>query len=79
MEVALSPHFLDSMILFSSHTNFERVVKQEIWLCHEHMNLSMDDILKMTVADRKDFISIHNREVKIQKNKFEERMRKKGK
>jgi hypothetical protein len=43
------------------------------------MNLSMDDILKMTVADRKDFISIHNREVRIQKNKFEERMRRKGK
>lgn len=55
------------------------VVKKEVWLCHEHMNLSMDDLLKMTVADRKSFIAIHNREVNIQKNKFKERMSRKNK
>lgn len=31
------------------------------------MELSMDDILKMTVADRKSFISIHNKEVEKEK------------
>lgn len=70
MEAALLVHFLDSTILFSLHTNFEKNIKKEIWLCHEHMNLSMDDIYKMPVADRKSFIAIHNREIDKQKEKL---------
>ena len=70
MEAALSVRFLDSTILFSSHINFERNTKKEIWLCHEHMNLSMDDIYKMPVADRKSFINIHNKEIEKQKEKL---------
>jgi hypothetical protein len=34
------------------------------------MNLSMDDIYKMPVADRKSFIAIHNREIEKQKEKL---------
>lgn len=30
----------------------------------------MDDIYKMTVADRKTFISLHNREIEKQKDKL---------
>lgn len=67
MEAARSTRFLDSMILFSSTSNFERSLKKELWLCHKNMELSMDDILKMTVADRKSFISIHNKEVEKEK------------
>ena len=70
MEAALLVHFLDSTIPFSLHTNFEKNIKKEIWLCHEHMNLSMDDIYKMPVADRKSFIAIHNREIDKQKEKL---------
>lgn len=70
MEAALLVHFLESTILFSLHSNTERNLKTEIWLCHEHMNLSMDDINKMTVADRKSFIAIHNREIEKQKEKL---------
>lgn len=70
MEAALSTPFLNSTILFSSHTNFESNLKKEVWLCHEHMNLSMDDIYKMPIADRKSFITIHNREIEKQKEKL---------
>jgi hypothetical protein len=34
------------------------------------MNLSMDDLYKMTVADRKTFIAIHNREIEKQKERY---------
>jgi len=67
MEETRSPRFLDSTILFSSTSNFERHLKKELWLCHKNMGLSMDDIYKMTVADRKTFISIHNKEVEKEK------------
>ena len=67
MEAARLARFLDSTILFSSTSNFERALKKELWLCHKNMDLSMDDILKMTVADRKSFISIHNKEVEKEK------------
>lgn len=70
MEVALSLRFLDSMILFSLHTKFEKSLKTEIWLCHEHMNLSLKEIYDMTVADRKSYITIHNREIEKQKEKL---------
>lgn len=70
MEAALSQPFLDSTILFSSHTNFERNLKTEIWLCHEHMNLSLKDIYDMPIADRKSYIAIHNREIEKQKEKL---------
>jgi len=70
MEVALSIRFLESTILFSSPTNFERNLKTEMWLCHEHMNLSMTDIYNMPVADRKSYIAIHNREIEKQKEKL---------
>lgn len=59
--------FFDSMILFSLTSNFEKKLKYELWLCHKNMQLSMDDVLKMTVADRKTYISIHNKLVEKEK------------
>jgi hypothetical protein len=63
------------MILFSSTSSFERALKKELWLCHKNMELSMDDILKMTVADRKTYISVHNKEVEKEREALKVRHR----
>jgi hypothetical protein len=39
------------------------------------MELSMDDILKMTVADRKTYISVHNKEVEKEREALKVRHR----
>lgn len=75
MEAARSTRFLDSTILFSSTSSFERALKKELWLCHKNMELSMDDILKMTVADRKTYISVHNKEVEKEREALKVRHR----
>lgn len=67
MEVAHSTRFLDSTILFSLTSNYDRNLKHELWLCHKNMDLAMSDILKMTVADRKSYIAIHNKIVEKEK------------
>ena len=71
MEVAHLIPFLESMILFSLTSNFERNLKYEIWACHNNMNLSMEDIYNMTVADRKTYIAIHNKQVAKEKERLE--------
>jgi len=71
MEAALLPPFLDSTILFLSTSNFEKTLRQELWLCHKHMDLSMEDLYNMTVADRKSYIIIHNRQVEQEKQRLE--------
>lgn len=75
MEVARLIRFLDSTILFSLTTKFEKNLKNEIWLCHKNMNLSMDEILNMSVADRKTYISIHNRLVEKEKEQLKMKRR----
>ena len=77
MEVARSLPFLESMILFSLTSNFEKKLKYELWLCHKNMNLSMEDLYNMTVADRKTYISIHNIQVEKEKERLENMRRKK--
>ncbi len=59
--------FFDSTILFSLTSNYEKNLKHELWLCHKNMQLTMDDVLKMTVADRKTYITIHNKLVEKEK------------
>ena len=76
MEVALSPHFLGSKILFSLTSNYEKNLKNELWLCHKHMSLTMEEIYNMTVLDRKNYILIHNRQVEKEKEEIE-KMKKK--
>ena len=71
MEEALLPPFLESMILFSLTSNFEKNLKTELWLCHSNMNLSMEDLERMTVADRKSYIVIHNKQMEKEKEKLE--------
>lgn len=75
MEEALLTRFLESKILFLLTTDFERNLKKEIWLCHKHMKLSLSEIYSMTVADRRTFIAIHNKETEKEKEKFENRFK----
>ena len=77
MEVARSQPFLESMILFSLTSNFENNLKHELWLCHKNMDLSMEDLYNMTVADRKTYIAIHNKQVEKEKERLENMRRKK--
>lgn len=77
MEVALLTPFLESMILFSLTSNFEKNLKHELWLCHKNMDLSMEDLYNMTVADRKSYITIHNKQVEKEKERLDNVRRKK--
>ena len=77
MEVALLAPFLESMILFSLTSNFDKNLKYELWLCHKNMELSMEDLYNMTVADRKTYIAIHNKQVEKDKERLESMRRKK--
>lgn len=77
MEVALLIPFLESMILFSLTSNFDKNLKYELWLCHNNMNLSMEDLYNMTVADRKAYIAIHNKQVVKEKERLENMRHKK--
>ena len=48
----------------------ERRLKSELWLCHEHMKMTMVDLYNLPVSDRHDFIKIHNKVMKEQKAKM---------
>ena len=76
MEEAHLPRFLDSMILFSLTSNFEKNLKTELWLCHSNMKLSMEELYNMTVADRKSYIMIHNKQMEKEKERLENMKRK---
>lgn len=68
MEVAHSTRFLNSAILFSLiYDNYERDLKRELWLCHQHMNLSMTELQNMPIRDRKFYIREHNKYIEQQK------------
>ena len=77
MEVARLVPFLESKILFSSTSNFEKNLRHELWLCHKNMDLTMEDLYNMTVADRKTYIMIHNKQVEKEKEKIENMRRNK--
>ena len=77
MEEAHLPPFLESTILFSLTSNFEKNLKNELWLCHKHMNLSMEELYNMPVSDRKNYIIIHNKDVEKEKERLESIRRKK--
>lgn len=73
MEEALSIHFLDSTILFSLiYKNYEKNLQKELWLCHEHMNLSYDELYKMPIQNRKYIIKLHNESVEKQKQSMKQ-------
>ena len=45
------------------YDNYEKNLKQELWLCHKNMNLTMDEIYQMTIRDRKFYIQTHNKDL----------------
>ena len=45
------------------YDNYEKNLKQELWMCHKHMNLTMTEIYEMTIRDRKFYIQTHNKVV----------------
>lgn len=79
MEVARLIPFLESAILFSLTSNFDKNLKYELWLCHKNMELSMEDINNMTVADRKSYINIHNKQIEKEKERLNNMRRGSGK
>ena len=45
------------------YDNYEKNLKQELWMCHKNMDLTMDEIYEMTIRDRKFYIQTHNKAV----------------
>ena len=70
MEVARLVPFLESKILFSLTSNFEKNLKHELWLCHKNMGLSMTEIERMAIRDRKYFIREHNKQIEQEKQRL---------
>lgn len=52
------------------YNNYERDLKKELWLCHKNMDLSISEIEKMPIRDRKYYIREHNKQVENEKQKF---------
>ena len=59
------------------YDNYEKNLKQELWLCHKNMNLTMDEIYQMTIRDRKFFIQTHNKAIARQAQQLKSKTRKK--
>lgn len=71
MEEARSVRFLTSEIMFSLiYDNYERDLKKELWLCHKNMGLSMTEIERMAIRDRKYFIREHNKQIEQEKQRL---------
>lgn len=65
--------FLVSTILFSLTSNYDKILKEELWTCHKYMNLTMEEIYNMPRLDRKNYIKIHNKLTQEENNKFKKR------
>lgn len=44
----------------------------EIWGCHTELKLTMDEIYKMPIRNRKYFIMLHNKRIEQQNEELEE-------
>lgn len=71
MEVARLLPFLNSTILFSLTSDFDKHLKKELWLCHSNMKFSMEELNNMTVADRRAYIALHNKQITKEKEEME--------
>jgi hypothetical protein len=65
--------FLVSTILFSLTSDYDKQLKEELWKCHKHMNLSMEEIYNMPRLDRKNYIRIHNKITKEENERIKRR------
>lgn len=77
MEEALLLPFLKSEMMFSLiYDNYEKDLKKELWLCHKNMKLSMTEIERMPIRDRKYFIREHNKMIQTEMQKYNNRRKK---
>lgn len=44
--------------------------KYEVWLCHEHLRMTLQEIFDTPVSDRKEYINIHNDIMRQRKEKM---------
>ena len=58
------------------YDNYEKNLKQELWMCHKHMNLTMNEIYEMTIRDRKFYIQTHNKVVEKEVEQMKSRSKK---
>ena len=58
------------------YDNYEKNLKQELWMCHKHMNLTMTEIYEMTIRDRKFYIQTHNKVVEKEVEQMKSRSKK---
>lgn len=59
------------------YDNYEKNLKQELWMCHKNMDLTMDEIYEMTIRDRKFYIQTHNKAVEKEVEQMKASTRKK--
>ena len=45
------------------YDNYEKNLKQELWMCHKNKKLTMEEIYQMTIRDRKFYIQTHNKAI----------------
>lgn len=60
------------MFFLITPSEYEAMLKEEIWACFKYMNIPLETIYSMPIMDRKFFIRKHNESVK-QENKSHER------
>lgn len=58
------------------YDNYEKNLKQELWMCHKNMDLTMEEIYEMTIRDRKFFIQTHNKAVEKETEQMKAKTRK---
>lgn len=58
------------------YDNYEKNLKQELWMCHKHMNLTMNELYEMTIRDRKFYIQTHNKVVEKEVGQMKSRSKK---
>nr|DAO40913.1 MAG TPA: hypothetical protein [Herelleviridae sp.] len=59
------------------YDNYEKNLKQELWMCHKNMDLTMGEIYEMTIRDRKFYIQTHNKAVEKEVEQMKASSRKK--
>ena len=73
MEAASLTPFLPTMILFSSLN--DPVYEKELYSCHKNMEISMTELLRMSVMERRSYIGVHNKLSEEEKKRLDEKTR----
>lgn len=77
MEAASLTPFLPTTILFSSLNDpvHEKQLKEELYSCHKNMEISMTELLRMPVMERRSYIGVHNKLSEEEKKRLDEKTR----